>query len=219
MDSLLNKIVTRLRVAIFVVWTGVIPFVDRARCGGRRIASAIQISRRKEFMRFIQTLGMALTSLVLLLCSLPAARAQANASDADSAAIRQLVENYSDGFNRHDAHAVAALFAEDGDFTNMRGSSRHGRKEIEANYAALFAGVLKDAHRVDTVKSVRTLSADIGAVDGFWEMTGTRAADGTENPLRKGLFDFVLTRQNGRWLIAIFHEADIIASPVAPAAK
>ena len=74
----------------------------------------------------------------------------------------------------------------------------------------LLAGPLKNVHRTDTVKSVRLLTPEIASVDGFWEMTGTKAADGSDNPLRKGLFDYVVTKQNGRWFITIFHESDFV---------
>ncbi len=139
-----------------------------------------------------------------------ASRAQktSSGSEADSAAIKHVVAEFSDTFNRHDPHASAALFDEESDFTNMRGASRHGRKDIEQNYTTLYAGPLKDAHRVDKVKNVRFLSPDIAEVDADWEMTGTKAADGSSNPARKGLLDWVLKKVNGEWLIVVFHESE-----------
>jgi uncharacterized protein (TIGR02246 family) len=167
--------------------------------------------------RTIAAVGISL----FLSISLSTARAQnqSNAADPDAAAIKQIITDYSERLNRHDAHDVASLFAEDGDFTNMRGASHHGRKDIEAFYTTLFSGPLKNVRRTDTVKSVRLLSPEIAAVDGFWEMTGTRAADGSDNPLRKGLFDYVVTKQNGRWLITIFHESDFVMPQTTPAAR
>src|SRR5271169_2453749 len=114
------------------------------------------------------------------------AQMQVNTTEADSTAVKQVVANYDNAFNQHDARAVGALFAEEGDFTNMRGSSRHGRKDIEQNYGNLFAGGLKSSHRTDTVKNVRFLTPEIAQVDADWEMTGTKAADGSDSPARKG---------------------------------
>jgi uncharacterized protein (TIGR02246 family) len=171
-------------------------------------------------MSVTRTIAMAGLSLFLAI-SLSAARAlnQSNDSDPNVAAITQIISDYSERLNRHDAHDVASLFAEDGDFTNMRGASHHGRKDIEAFYTTLFAGPLKNVYRTDTVKSIRILSPEIAAVDGFWEMTGTRAADGSDNPPRKGLFDYVVTKQNGRWFITVFHESDFTMPQTTPAAK
>ena len=97
-------------------------------------------------------------------------------------AVKAVVTAYDDDFNSHDAHAIGALFADEGDFTNMRGSSKHGRKDIEQNYGNLLNGVLKTAHRTDTVKNVKFITPDVAEMDADWEMTGTKAADGSDNP-------------------------------------
>ncbi|HLJ24857.1 MAG TPA: SgcJ/EcaC family oxidoreductase [Candidatus Acidoferrales bacterium] len=133
---------------------------------------------------------------------------QTNASEEDTAAVKQVVAAYDAAFNQHDAHAVGALFAEDGDFTNMRGSSKHGRSDIEQNYGNLFNGGLKASHRTDAVKSVRLLNPGMAQVDATWEMTGTKAADGSENPTRKGLLNWLVAKVDGQWRIVIFHESE-----------
>ncbi len=147
-------------------------------------------------------------AMLALSLAVSLARKQPRASEADTAAVKQVVASYDDAFNQHDARAVGALFAEESDFTNMRGASRHGQKNIEQNYGNLLSGVLKDSHRTDTVKTVRFLTPDIAQVDADWEMTGTKAADGSENPPRKGYLDWIVEKINGKWLIAVFHESE-----------
>jgi uncharacterized protein (TIGR02246 family) len=102
------------------------------------------------------------------------AQNQSSTADPNTAAIKQLIAEYSDSLNHHDAHGVAMLFAEDCDFTNMRGMSHHGRVEIEPFFATLFSGPLKNAHRTDTVKSIRVLTPDLAAVDGFLGNDGNK---------------------------------------------
>jgi uncharacterized protein (TIGR02246 family) len=133
---------------------------------------------------------------------------QPQASDEDMSAVKAVVSAYDDGFNGHDAHAIGALFADEGDFTNMRGSSKHGRKDIEQNYGNLLNGVLKTAHRTDTVKNVKFITPNVAEMDADWEMTGTKAADGSDNPPRKGGLDWVVQKINGKWLIVVFHESE-----------
>jgi uncharacterized protein (TIGR02246 family) len=140
------------------------------------------------------------------------ARGQSNSSDADSAAIRLVITNFLDAFNRHDAHAWAMPFAEDGDFTNVTGLTRHGRKEVEERFTELFASRLKTAHRTSTVRHIRFITPDVAAVDADWELVGSKASDGSENPVRKGLFTWVLTKQNGHWLFAVFHESEFAST-------
>jgi uncharacterized protein (TIGR02246 family) len=133
---------------------------------------------------------------------------QTIAYEEDTSSVKQVVAAYDAAFNQHDAHAVGALFAEDGDFTNMRGSSKHGRSDIEQNYGNLFNGGLKSSHRTDVVKSVRFLNPSTAQVDATWEMTGTKAADGSDNPTRKGLLNWLVEKVNGEWRIVIFHESE-----------
>ena len=99
-------------------------------------------------------------------------------------------------------------FADDADFTNMRGNHSHGRKDIENWFASLFSGNLKDSVRTDTVRSIRFFSPELAAVDVDTVITGTKAADGSEIPPRKGLMIVLVTKQNGRWYIGTFHESE-----------
>jgi uncharacterized protein (TIGR02246 family) len=136
------------------------------------------------------------------------AQGQPTATDADSAAIKQACADFSENFSRHDAHGVAMTFAEDADFTNMRGMHSHGRADIEKWFAALFHGNLKDSQRTDTVRSIRYFTPDLAAVDADTVITGTKSADGSEIPTRKGLMVVLMIKQNGHWFIGTFHESE-----------
>jgi uncharacterized protein (TIGR02246 family) len=157
-------------------------------------------------IRRIVARAMALILFVLV----PASRAQDSPkdSDADSAAIKQTFTDFYESFSHHDAHATAMTFAEDADFTNMRGIHRHGREEIETWFANLFKGNLKSSNRTDIVRSIRFFTPQTATVDADTVITGTKTADGSEGPPRKGLMIATLTKQNGRWLISVFHEAE-----------
>jgi uncharacterized protein (TIGR02246 family) len=147
----------------------------------------------------------------------PSVRAQ-NGSAADEAAIKQTVAMYTEGFNAHDPHAIASLFAEDADFTNLRGASRKGRADIQANFEALFKGALRAATRTDSVRNVRFFTPNLAQVDTDVTIAGARAPNGAENPLRKGLMSLIMNKQGGQWKILVFHELDY-PEPAAPAAK
>jgi uncharacterized protein (TIGR02246 family) len=152
--------------------------------------------------------GAAFLATCLFSFAARSAQMQAKPSDGDVAGVKAVVSAYDDGFNSHDAHAIGALFADEGDFTNMRGSSKHGRKDIEQNYGNLLNGVLKTAHRTDTIKNVKFITPDVAEIDADWEMTGTKAADGSDNPPRKGGLDWVVQKSNGKWMIVVFHESE-----------
>jgi uncharacterized protein (TIGR02246 family) len=172
-------------------------------------------SRRKkilgaeDLMRLAAVRSTRASSLALLIALLAiATTGQTTGSEADSAAIKKVCGDFSESFTRHDAHGVAMTFAEDANFANMRGAHSHGRKDIENWFASLFRGNLKDSVRTDTVRSIRFFSPDIAEAEAETVITGTKAADGSEIPPRKGLMIVLMTRQNGRWFIGSFHEAE-----------
>lgn len=156
--------------------------------------------------------GMLATLLAFLFLggSAPAFPAQESSqgTDADSAAIQQVISDFYKNFTRHDAHSTAMTFAPDADFTNMNGIHRRGRKEIEDGFTALFAGRLKDSVRTDVVRNIRFYSPELAAVDADTLILGTKAADGSAGPPRKGLMIVTMTKRDGRWLISTFHEAE-----------
>jgi uncharacterized protein (TIGR02246 family) len=178
-------------------------------------------------MRFPNILAAPVISLALLTVSGAApAQSRPQGTEADSVAIKQVCADFSENFRRHDAHGVAMTFAEDADFTNMRGSQSHGRKDIENWFASLFRGILKDSQRTDAVRSIRFFTPELAAVDAETVITGTKATDGSAIPPRKGLMIVMVTKQNGRWLIGTFHEAEYPAprggtenAPAANSAK
>ena len=153
-----------------------------------------------------------------LLLSPPVGRAQdqSKSADADSMAINQVFADFFGSFSRQDAHATAMTFAEDGDFTNMFGTHIHGRNEIEQRFVTLFRTSLKTAQRTDTLRSIRFYTPEVAFADADTVITGTKAADGSDIPFRKGLMIVVMTKENGRWLINNFHEAEYPANRTAP---
>jgi uncharacterized protein (TIGR02246 family) len=152
---------------------------------------------------------MALAVSLFLAFSSGLAWAQmASKMDADSAGVKQCVAAWEDAWNRHDAHATATAYVEDGDFSSTTGVPSHGWKELEAHYNDIFTTFLKDAHRTDTVRSIRFLTPEIASVDIDWEMTGAKTRDGKDIPIRKGLLTWVVNKQhNGQWMITIYHES------------
>ena len=151
---------------------------------------------------------MALAVFLFFSFSAAVSRAQTPAKmDADSAAIKQCVAAWEDAWNRHDAHATAMAYVEDGDFSSTTGVPSHGWKELEAHYNDIFTTFLKDAHRTDTVRSIRFLTPEIASVDIDWQMTGAKTRDGKDIPNRKGLLTWIVTKHNGQWMITIYHES------------
>ena len=147
-------------------------------------------------------------ALALLLCfPAPAAMAQSNANpsaEADTAAIKQVLASFTDDWNRGDGHAMAMLFAEDGDFTNYIGTYSRGRAEVEKFLVNLLGVVQKGSHHEDTLARIRFLTPQLASAEDAWVLTNPKSS----RPHREGLFNLLMIKQNGKWLILESHATD-----------
>ncbi|MGB7022751.1 MAG: SgcJ/EcaC family oxidoreductase [Candidatus Acidiferrales bacterium] len=132
----------------------------------------------------------------------------------DRAATRQTVERFLDAWNTHDPHAFAMTFTEDADFTNVAGMHARGRANVEKFHAPVFATIFKDSHQTAQIRSIRFLTPDLAAVDVDWQMTGATFQDGSPQPSRKGLLNWVMAKQADRsWLIEVMHNTELTDRP------
>ncbi len=143
--------------------------------------------------------------------------APASTREADRADIARTVANLQNAWNKHDVHAFALAFTEDADFTNVAGVHAAGRSNIEAFHAPRFADVFKESRLILAIRSIRFLSADLGAVDIDSEMTGAKFPGGSPRPRRTTLINCVMARQSdGLWLIIVLHNTELTNMPLAP---
>jgi uncharacterized protein (TIGR02246 family) len=137
------------------------------------------------------------------------------AAEKDEQAIHDVMAHFVDAWNRHDAHAFSLVFAETADFTNVKGVGASGRVAIEQFHAAVFQTMFKSSHQTASVKSIRFIKPDVAAVDVLWEMTGATDRSGAPVRLRKGLLNFVMTKQGEQWSILVMHNMDLPVEPPA----
>lgn len=142
-------------------------------------------------------------------------------SAAEEAAIRQLEMQQAETWNRHDAKAYGALFAQDGDCVNVLGWWWKGRSEIEAKLTDAFAFVFaQSALKIEDI-TIRFLQPDCAVVHTRWTMTGARAPQGSAPPPQQGIQTQVVQKKDGKWLIAAFQNTNSIPEmpfPKAPPA-
>ena len=79
--------------------------------------------------------ALAAFSLILFLSAYAAGQtiggeAKSTANANDETAIRKVLADFVEAWNKHDAKAFSMVFAEDADFTNVRGASCTGRSSI-----------------------------------------------------------------------------------------
>lgn len=148
------------------------------------------------------------SSLVLLLfvaCS--NLRAQ---TKADEEVLRKLPQAHCDAWNKHDAHELAKLFAEDGDFVTVATVYLHGRADYEKFHARLLKGRFKDSVFTPLETTVRFLRPDMAVVHWSWKMIADKNYDGTDRPARFGLMTLVAEKRDGAWLVIIGHNTNAL---------
>jgi uncharacterized protein (TIGR02246 family) len=113
------------------------------------------------------------------------------------------MEAFEAGWNRHDAPAVAGLFAESGDFGRQDGSIAVGREAIQNVLLHDFAtSATKESTLTLRLSSMRLLRPDVAVAD--WEVIarGLRAPDGTAAPPQQQRMTMVMTREPSGWVLA-----------------
>jgi len=136
--------------------------------------------------------------------------------------VRNVVAAFATSWNRHDLDAFGKLFAPDADFVNVAGLLWTGRQSIQAQHAFLHGVIPADSPgfseedrpyygifkygtlRFDQIE-VRFLRKEVAIAHVNWELLGDAR---TQKP-RRGVFIFVLTRQNVGWLIAAAQNTEI----------
>jgi uncharacterized protein (TIGR02246 family) len=147
---------------------------------------------------------------VFLTLALAPFAAVAQASE-DERLIREITAKWEEAWNRHDMQAGAALFTAEADFVNVNGSLWKGRQAIEQNHADLHAKIFKNSAFKTLKIDVRFLTPDVARAHVNWEISGDTNLDGTPRQARQGIFTQILVRQGGQWLIAAWHNTNIVA--------
>lgn len=132
--------------------------------------------------------------------------------------IQALLDALVAAWNAHDAHAYAAPFAPDAEFTNVFGLVQNGRAAIEAAHGAIFKTMFRESRLALTKVRIRFLRPDVAAVAARWTMTGAYGAQGKPWPARCGLISQIATREQGVWSIAVSHNMDLPSEDVVEAA-
>ncbi len=147
-----------------------------------------------------------------LAATLFAPRAGARPATA-AAAVRAVVLQQADAWNRHDATAYSALFTPDCDAVNVVGWWWKSRAEMQAKLTRAFASVFRDSTLSFTDVQVKFLARHIAVAHARWSMQGEKMQPGIPSPDR-GIQTLLLVQRGGRWQIAVFQNT--LSKPERP---
>jgi len=161
---------------------------------------------------------LCLLAVLSLMSSLLATCALAEPNESED--VRKAVAGFATTWNAHDMDAFGKLFAPDADFVNVGGLRMVGRQDIQLHHAwshgaisketfpngnPAYYGIFKHSTMKFNQVDVRFLRKDVAIALVNFELLGDAR---TPTP-RLGMLLFVLTRQDGGWLIAAAQNTEI----------
>jgi uncharacterized protein (TIGR02246 family) len=127
---------------------------------------------------------------------------------ADEATLRSFPQAMIAAWNRGDATAFAAPFAEDATFIAFEGTELTGRKAIVEFHQPLFETQLKGTRLDGDVRFVRFLSPDLAVIHA---RCGVMLAGRDRTiPSRDSMQLFVCTRHKGEWRVDAIMNARLL---------
>lgn len=138
-----------------------------------------------------------LPGIALVLFATPILRAEEPSPEMTG--LAKAAADFVNAYNGKDAAAIAALFTEDGEISDLSGTDlTSGRDEIQARYEETFAAPEAPSIAVE-VDSVRLVGSGLAIEDGTVHFT---APDG-DGPFRSTTYTAVLQKdESGTWHIA-----------------
>ena len=150
------------------------------------------------------------TFLVSLLGIVMATTAAAAVDSArDEQAVRKVVANFGEAWNKHDPNAILALFTDDADWVNVVGSWWRGQAEHRRGTTWAHEHVFKNAigHLGPVV--VRFPTQDTAIAIFTHDVESFVLPDGSRNPGGNHRLSFFLVKREGRWLITSGQNTEI----------
>jgi uncharacterized protein (TIGR02246 family) len=117
------------------------------------------------------------------------------------AGIQTLFSNFAAAWDKHDAKAMASLFAEDSDLINPAGRMANGKHEIEKLFQDEHSSRFKSSKMNMTISRVRNLTPDIAIVTDNCEVSGVNDPSANGPRTFQSVATFVLQNERGTWRI------------------
>ena len=110
--------------------------------------------------------------------------------------VQALWTTMAEGWAAGDATRFATAFAENVNFTTVRGEDLQGRKAVEQVHANLFANPFRNTHLIPTFLLLRPLTDNLHLVHVTTEITPLNILTHAQA---------LVTRHNNTWHITAFH--------------
>jgi uncharacterized protein (TIGR02246 family) len=135
------------------------------------------------------------------------------AQSPDEMALRNIIKDEINTWNRGDAVGYSRHFAAGGTFTNIRGEFFTGYPAFLKQHEVIFKGIFKKTTMNQEIASLKFIRPDLAIVETVTTVTG--AAQGppgvtrdSKRRIRTRLMQ-VAMKSGGAWTIVAYHNVDI----------
>lgn len=169
----------------------------------------------RSIRRTFNMLLLAAAGLLFSTHALSAQEPQSAARNADREQINAILRGVEDAWNRHDMHALANLFHEDGVWILWTGHVWTGRKAIEEGHAEVHRTVFRNSVQREELEELTFVGPDSAVLRYCATLTGDARAPEKLIRSRKIM---VVTKRDGAWKIGWGQNTRLADStPDAPA--
>ena len=137
----------------------------------------------------------------------------------DEAAIRKVLADYVEAWNKHDMNAWGQLFTDDVDYVNRGGGWWKSNEENVEGHKLIHDMLVRQKQKMtykSDVEKITFLKPDIAIAQAKWEWPGFTLPSGEEVTDFRGIITMVMVKQDGRWLIRALQNT---VTSLPPAAK
>ena len=134
------------------------------------------------------------------------------AAENEEVAVRKVIADFADAWDRHDVKAMVRLHTEDVDFVNIFGQWWKGWNEVEESLRRVHSTAFSKSRMLVNTELIKFLAPNVALVHGTMELL-----DAPPETMGRCHSSRVLVKENGRWLISSFQNTSIrTGDPAAP---
>lgn len=136
----------------------------------------------------------------------------------DEQGIKDLVNRFTDAWNRHDAKAMAATWTEGGDVINPAGRYARGRSDIEKLAMDEHTGAFRSSSLAVTITSIRFVKNNLAFVDCSSHLMGVHWGRDKASSNFDHHLAFLAERRKGKWYFVSARPYAFIKTTISGAA-
>ncbi len=160
---------------------------------------------------------------LILLVNIPTISTFSQDQD-DEAAVRKIIQDEIDAWNKGDAVEYGEHFAKDGTFTNILGVYYTGHDVFVKEHEQIFKSIFLKSKLQQDVISLQFVDPDaavvevLTAVSGMQKVPGRKDNFDSKGRLRTRLLQ-VAAKRHGKWEIVAYHNVEVKDALHAPEPK